>query len=109
MTKGVDDQVEPRETRVRGDVKETLEVVEGHINEPNSMKEQLKEYVDKVLSSNMDVLQALLNITMGKLIEKDEALKAGMIAMKEENKATMTTLNIKIKELEGELVQSYCG
>ncbi|XP_016747465.1 uncharacterized protein [Gossypium hirsutum] len=91
-----------------GDVKETLELIEGRIDEPDSMEEQLKEYVEEVLSSNMDALQALLNIAMGKLIEKDEALKVGMIAMTKENETTMKALNTKIKELEGELVQSCC-
>ncbi|KAH1056990.1 hypothetical protein J1N35_035055 [Gossypium stocksii] len=51
----------------------------------------------------MDVLQTLLNTTVGKLTEKNDALEPGMIAMKKENKATVTTLNTKIEELEGEL------
>ncbi|MBA0777581.1 hypothetical protein Gotri_005588 [Gossypium trilobum] len=63
ITKGVDKQIEPRETREK----------------------------------------ALLNTTVGKLTEKNDALELGTIVMKEENKATLMTLNTRIKELKGEL------
>ncbi|KAH1046217.1 hypothetical protein J1N35_037001 [Gossypium stocksii] len=52
----------------------------------------------------MNALQVLLNTVVGKLTKKNEAFKAKMIDMKEENKATMTTLNTKIEELEAKLV-----
>ncbi|MBA0706219.1 hypothetical protein Golax_018344 [Gossypium laxum] len=83
-----------------GDVKETLEVMERRTNELDSMKEQLKEYMVEAFSSNMDPLQALLNTVVGKLIEKNETLKAMMIVIKAKNKATVTFLNTKIEELE---------
>ncbi|KAH1083337.1 hypothetical protein J1N35_023098 [Gossypium stocksii] len=54
-----------------GEMKETLEAIE--------------VYMAKAFSSNMDTLQALLNIDVGKLIENNDALEARMIAMKEEN------------------------
>lgn len=45
----------------------------------------------------------LLNTTASKLTKNNEALEVGIIAMKEENEATVTILNTKIEELKGEL------
>ncbi|MBA0694791.1 hypothetical protein Goari_005063 [Gossypium aridum] len=87
-----------------GEVEETLEVVEGHIDELDQMKKQFKEYMTEALNSNMDALQALFNTIVGKLAKKNDALEAGMIAIKEENKAIMMTLNTKIEELKVELL-----
>ncbi|KAG8500981.1 hypothetical protein CXB51_003073 [Gossypium anomalum] len=75
----------------------------GLTDELDSMKEKFKEYVAKTLSSNMDASQVLLSTAMGKLIENDDALKVGLIAIKEESDTTMTTLSTKIDELEEEL------
>ncbi|KAK5839081.1 hypothetical protein PVK06_007840 [Gossypium arboreum] len=87
------------------EMKETLKVVEIHTDELDPMKEQSKEYVAKALSFNMDSVEVLLNIVLGKPIGKNDAFEARMTTMKEENKATVITLNKKkIKELEEELV-----
>ncbi|KAK5820283.1 hypothetical protein PVK06_025329 [Gossypium arboreum] len=59
-----------------GEVKETLEVVEACTNELNRMRKQFKEYMEKAFSSNMDVLEALFDTTIGKLTEKNDALGA---------------------------------
>ncbi|MBA0662823.1 hypothetical protein Goklo_006892 [Gossypium klotzschianum] len=87
-----------------GEVKETLEVVEGSIDKLDQMKEQFKEYMTKALNSNMDALQALFNTIVAKIMKKNDALEAGMITIKEENEAIMMTLNTKIEELKEELV-----
>ncbi|MBA0826041.1 hypothetical protein Goarm_010934 [Gossypium armourianum] len=81
MTKGVDDQIEPINTRERvrkatrsrdmmstlesrvvnleefvGYVRETLEVVEGRTDELDSMREQLREFVMESLGSNVEAI-----------------------------------------------------
>ncbi|KAK5846134.1 hypothetical protein PVK06_002405 [Gossypium arboreum] len=110
MSKGVDEQNVPIETRARrgrkqsrlrdmlsalenrvvylkksiGEVKETLEL--------DSIKEQFKEYVEEALSSNVDTLQTLLNIVVDNLTKRNNALEA-----------TVMALNTKIKELERKL------
>lgn len=47
-----------------GGVKETLEVVEGCIDELDSMREQLRDYVIKTLISNWVVMRETLNVAM---------------------------------------------
>ncbi|MBA0680726.1 hypothetical protein Goari_012411 [Gossypium aridum] len=51
----------------------------------------------------MNAVETLVNIAMGNLTEKNDALKARMTIMKEENEAIVMTLNAKIEELEGDL------
>ncbi|KAH1030915.1 hypothetical protein J1N35_043089 [Gossypium stocksii] len=70
------------------DVKDTLKVVEGRIDELDSMREQLKEFVMESLSYNVKAMQGMLNSTADKLTVRDDALKA-----------TMTTLKKHIEEL----------
>ncbi|KAH1047167.1 hypothetical protein J1N35_037951 [Gossypium stocksii] len=79
-----------------GEMNETLEAIKRHTNELDSVKD-----------FNIDALQAFFNTIVVKLTKKNDALKVGMIAMKEENEATVITLNIKIEELERKLV--VCG
>ncbi|KAH1031533.1 hypothetical protein J1N35_043707 [Gossypium stocksii] len=50
-----------------GDLKETLEVVEGHSAELDLMEEQLRETVLESLCSNVEEMQEVLNSTSNKL------------------------------------------
>ncbi|KAH1108422.1 hypothetical protein J1N35_012190 [Gossypium stocksii] len=59
-----------------GDVRETLEEVEGCIIELKSRQDQLKGQVVKALGVNVDVMQWVLNIVVCKLTKKNDALKA---------------------------------
>ncbi|MBA0693926.1 hypothetical protein Goari_004265 [Gossypium aridum] len=74
--------------------------VEGYVVDFGKLSSQSRG----IHGSNMDALQALLNTTVGKLTENNDALEPGMIVMKEENKAIVMTLNTRIEELEGELM-----
>ncbi|MBA0736840.1 hypothetical protein Gogos_010330 [Gossypium gossypioides] len=122
MTKGGDEQNVPMETCGRfrknnisidmlsglegrvtnleesmGGVKETLEVIEGHIDELDSMRVQLRDYVVEALSSNWDVMREILSTVMDdqaeKLTEKNDALEA-----------MVTNLEEQIAELKGEVI-----
>ncbi|KAH1115365.1 hypothetical protein J1N35_008743 [Gossypium stocksii] len=79
-------------------------MVEGRTDELDSMKEQLKDFVLEPLDSNVEKMQEVLNSTMGKLTERNDALEAMMIALKEEIMAMMKALNKRIKELDEELI-----
>ncbi|MBA0620195.1 hypothetical protein Godav_005956 [Gossypium davidsonii] len=59
-----------------GDVRETLEVVKGHTNGLDSMKEQLREFVLESLDSSVDVMKGVLNSTTDKLTVRDDAFDA---------------------------------
>ncbi|MFQ6624823.1 hypothetical protein Gotur_003680 [Gossypium turneri] len=85
-------------------MRETLEVVEGRTDELDSMKEQLKDFMFEPLDSNVEKMQWVLNSTVGELAERNDALEAMVIALKEETITTMRALNTRIKELDGELV-----
>ncbi|KAH1081395.1 hypothetical protein J1N35_021156 [Gossypium stocksii] len=100
MKKGVDEQIKPRETRggvtkIKGsmdDMRETLEEVEGCVTELESRQDQLKGKVIGALSASVDTVQGVFNTIMGDQTEKNDALKAMVIALKEQ-----------IMELDGEL------
>ncbi|MBA0711333.1 hypothetical protein Golax_010529, partial [Gossypium laxum] len=81
------------------DVRETLDVVEGHTNELDLMKKKLWEYVIEALSANWDVMKEAPNSTKSGQTEKNDALEAMVMALNEKNEAIME----KIKDLEGEL------
>ncbi|MBA0562450.1 hypothetical protein Golob_007493 [Gossypium lobatum] len=70
-----------------GEVKETIEVVKTRTDGLDPMREHFKEYVVEGLSSNIDVVEALINTTIGNLTERNDALEARMTTMKEENEA----------------------
>ncbi|MBA0763364.1 hypothetical protein Gotri_012810 [Gossypium trilobum] len=95
MLSGLEGRVTNLEESMGG-VKETLEVVEGHIDELDSMRVQLKDYVVEDLSSNWDVMREILNTIMDdqaeKLTEKNYALEA-----------MVTNLEEQITELKGEV------
>ncbi|MBA0683592.1 hypothetical protein Goari_025237 [Gossypium aridum] len=51
----------------------------------------------------MEKMQGALNFSRNKLMERNNALKPMVMALKEETMATMKVLNTRIEELEGEL------
>ncbi|KAK5819633.1 hypothetical protein PVK06_024650 [Gossypium arboreum] len=71
-----------------GGVKETLEVIEGCTDELDSMREQLKDYVVKAISSNQDAMRETLNVAMDdqteNLTKKNDSLKTMVSALKEQ-------------------------
>ncbi|MBA0580452.1 hypothetical protein Gorai_022668 [Gossypium raimondii] len=75
-----------------GDVKETLKEVDGRTRELELRDNQLKDQMVEALSENMDVMQGVLNIAIGELIEKEDAPDA-----------IVSTLKEHIEELKGEL------
>ncbi|KAH1130109.1 hypothetical protein J1N35_001487 [Gossypium stocksii] len=87
-----------------GDVTEKLKVVKECTLELDSMEKQLKEVVLDSLSSNVEAMQRVLNSTANNLTMRDDALRAMVMASNEETKTTRKALNIRIDELEGELV-----
>lgn len=62
---------------------QTLEIVDGRITEIDLMKEHLKEFMVKALSSNLDAMKWVFNVVMDNLIEKNDALKVMVTALKE--------------------------
>ncbi|MBA0683479.1 hypothetical protein Goari_025134 [Gossypium aridum] len=110
MKKEVDKQVEPKETydggdkktssskdmlsalkgRVTklegsiGDVNETLKKVDGHITDLELWQDQLKEQVVKAFNVNVDTIKRVLNAVVGKLTEKNDALKAMVSSLQEQ-------------------------
>ncbi|MFQ6667111.1 hypothetical protein Gotur_033235, partial [Gossypium turneri] len=88
------------------DVRKTIKVVEGHTAKLDSMEKQLREFVLESLSSNVEAMRGVLNSTADKLTVRDNALKAIVMALKEETKTTTRALSTRIKELKGELVVS---
>ncbi|KAG8498201.1 hypothetical protein CXB51_006628 [Gossypium anomalum] len=118
MSKEVVDQNEPMQTRGRvrktshsremltaledrvvnleesvGNMKETLELVEGRTDGFDSMEEQLRDFVLDSLGANAEKLNDLVNSTTEKLAERDEYLEEMVLAMKKE-----------MEELKGELM-----
>ncbi|KAK5772302.1 hypothetical protein PVK06_048586 [Gossypium arboreum] len=65
-------------------VREIIEVVEGHTIELDSMEEQLREFVLKFLNSNVEAIQRVFNSIVDKLIVRDDVLEAMIMALKEQ-------------------------
>ncbi|KAK5820472.1 hypothetical protein PVK06_025519 [Gossypium arboreum] len=82
------------------DVKEALDGFEGHID---NWKEQFRDYVKMSLSSTMDKVNELFDSHKDKLSDRNDALEAMLMALKEETMATTLALSTRIEELEGEL------
>ncbi|MFQ6659644.1 hypothetical protein Gotur_028458, partial [Gossypium turneri] len=82
------------------DTKESDNVVGENIDD---MREQSKDFVTMCLTSNRDSVQELLDSQRKKLTERNNALEAMMMALKEETMAMTMALNTKIEELEREL------
>ncbi|KAH1096345.1 hypothetical protein J1N35_013266 [Gossypium stocksii] len=117
MSKEVVDQNEPVQTRGRagkasrsrdmltalenrvvnleesvGNIKETLELIEGRADGFDAMEEQLRDFVLDSLGATSEKMYGLVNSATEKLEERDDALEGMMVAMKKE-----------IEELKGEL------
>ncbi|KAH1107312.1 hypothetical protein J1N35_011080 [Gossypium stocksii] len=75
-----------------GDVGETLELVDGHTDELDEMKEQLKDYVNEALYRNQDMMKEVFNVVKSDKVEKNKAFEAMIKALKEQ-----------VTELKGEL------
>ncbi|MFQ6624818.1 hypothetical protein Gotur_003232 [Gossypium turneri] len=82
------------------DVNEALDGVEGRID---NWKKQSRDYVKMSLDSTMDKVNELFNSHKDKLSERNDALEATMLGLKEETMATVMALSTRIEELEGEL------
>ncbi|MBA0875188.1 hypothetical protein Goshw_027619 [Gossypium schwendimanii] len=67
------------------------------------LREQSRDFVTMCLTFQRDSVQKLLDSQRKKLTERNNALKAMMMALKEETMATMRVLSTIIEELEGEL------
>ncbi|MFQ6645029.1 hypothetical protein Gotur_019196, partial [Gossypium turneri] len=95
--------VEERVGKLEGsmeDVKEALDGVEDRIA---NWKEQSRYYIKMSLNSTMDKVNELFNSHKDKLSERNDALEAMMMALKEETMAMTRALSTRIEELEGEL------
>ncbi|KAK8305530.1 hypothetical protein V6Z12_D03G069400 [Gossypium hirsutum] len=66
------------------------------------MREQFRDFVE-FFNFNVKKIYKVLNSTVGKLMEKNDAVKAMMMASKEEIMATTRALNTRIEELKREL------
>ncbi|MFQ6630601.1 hypothetical protein Gotur_009813 [Gossypium turneri] len=69
----------------------------------DDLREQSKDFVTMCLTSQRDSVQELLGYQRKKLTERNDALEAMMMALKEETMATTRALSTRIEELEGEL------
>ncbi|MBA0700491.1 hypothetical protein Goari_027202 [Gossypium aridum] len=87
------------------DLKEALDGVEGRID---NWKEQSRDYAKLSLNSTMDKVNELFNSHKDKLSDRNNALEAMMLALKEETMATVMALSTRIEELERELAL-VCG
>ncbi|MBA0856846.1 hypothetical protein Goshw_003863 [Gossypium schwendimanii] len=67
-----------------GDVNETLKKVDGHITDLELWQDQLKEQVVKAFNANVDTIKRVLNVVVGKLTEKNDALKAMVPSLQEQ-------------------------
>ncbi|MBA0602772.1 hypothetical protein Gorai_002941 [Gossypium raimondii] len=86
-----------------GDMMEMLELVKRLTGEFESRREQLRDFVLESLCSNLEKVQGVLNSTRNKFIDRNDALEAMVMALKEEIMATMMALSTIIEELEEEL------
>ncbi|KAK5820530.1 hypothetical protein PVK06_025577 [Gossypium arboreum] len=119
MLKGVNKQVKSMETRGKGkktsssrdmlltlegrvvklkgsmsDVKKTIEEVDRHTIVLESRQNQLNEQVAESLNANVDLMQGVFNTAMGELAKKNDALKAMVLALKEQIEELKGKLNI---------------
>ncbi|MBA0880433.1 hypothetical protein Goshw_011627 [Gossypium schwendimanii] len=69
----------------------------------DDLREQSRDFVIMCLIFQRDSMQELLDSQRKKLTERNDALKAMMMALKEETIATTRALSTRIEELEGEL------
>ncbi|MBA0795842.1 hypothetical protein Gohar_006673, partial [Gossypium harknessii] len=91
-----------------GGVSETHKVVEGRIDELESMRVKLTDYVLEALSFSQDVMRKTLNVTIDDQIEKLTLLPDDQIEkLTEKNDALkdmVMTLKGQVLELKGELI-----
>ncbi|MFQ6640103.1 hypothetical protein Gotur_015263 [Gossypium turneri] len=69
----------------------------------DDLREQSRDFVTTCLTSQRDNVRELLDSQRKKLTERNNALEAMMMALKEETMATTMALSTRIEELEGEL------
>ncbi|MBA0650731.1 hypothetical protein Goklo_018117 [Gossypium klotzschianum] len=67
-----------------GNMKKTLELVEGRTDEFDTIKEQLREFVLDSLGANVEKMNGLVNFTAEKLAEMDDTLEDIVLDMKKE-------------------------
>ncbi|MFQ6624813.1 hypothetical protein Gotur_003232, partial [Gossypium turneri] len=91
------------ERRVRTSIKDVNEALDGVEGRIDNWKKQSRDYVKMSLDSTMDKVNELFNSHKDKLSERNDALEATMLGLKEETMATVMALSTRIEELEGEL------
>ncbi|KAK5841709.1 hypothetical protein PVK06_004032 [Gossypium arboreum] len=69
----------------------------------DDLEEQSRDFLTMCFNFNRDNVQELLDSQRKKLTKRNDALKAMVMALKEETMATTMALSTRIKELKGEL------
>ncbi|KAK8271509.1 hypothetical protein V6Z12_D11G267000 [Gossypium hirsutum] len=82
------------------DAKESSNALRESIDD---LREQSRDFVTECLTSQRDNVRELLDSQRKKLTERNDALEAMMLALKEETMATTRALSTRIEELEEEL------
>lgn len=123
MTKGVEDQIEPIETRGRskkasrlrdmlstlkieesiGDMRETRDEAEGCIDELDSMDKQLRDFVLESFNSIVDKLTTRDDATTTKKIKRKKRCKKGKEQYKKKKKKEEEGLYLRCLSLIGKL------
>ncbi|MFQ6634142.1 hypothetical protein Gotur_011242, partial [Gossypium turneri] len=67
----------------------------------DDLREQSRDFVTTCLTSQRDNVRELLDSQRKKLTERNDALEALIMALKEETMATTRALSTRIEELEG--------
>lgn len=86
------------------DVRGTLEAIEGCTAKLDLMEEQFRKFILESLSSNVEVVWALVNSIEDKLTMRDDVFETLVMTLEEEIKVMTKALSTIIEELEGELV-----
>ncbi|XP_052483730.1 uncharacterized protein LOC128039297 [Gossypium raimondii] len=95
--------VEERVEKLEGSMEDVKEALDGLEDRIANWEEQSRDYVKMSLGSTMDKVNELFNSHRDKLSDRNDALEAMMMALKEETVATTRALSTRIEELEGEL------
>ncbi|MFQ6668697.1 hypothetical protein Gotur_034250 [Gossypium turneri] len=81
-----------------GDINKRIDDVDDRlIDGLQMMKEQSRDFVTMCLTSNKDCVQGLLDSQRKRLTERNDALEAMVMALKEEIIATTIALSTKIE------------
>ncbi|MBA0755776.1 hypothetical protein Gogos_021150 [Gossypium gossypioides] len=95
--------VEERVGKLEESIEDAKELDNALRESIEDLKEQSRDFVTMCLTSQRDSVQELLDSQRKKLTERNDALEAMMMALKEEKLATTMALSTRIEELEREL------